>query len=192
MRKGVAMRVGCICLLLSKMRLCFHWCDWHVLCNILWVEAQMTFCCLTAYFILWWWKVSGTLWRQWQICMNFTLNSLKLLMSSASANIEYCVGAFDGILIWISKPILKQANRSNVGQMMFLCSHKAKFKDMKWFPITIIAEQGRTLESKLLSIYLQLSKILIIVHYNIMKYWEVCNCFLPFFISILISSWCLL
>ena len=38
-----------------------------------------------------------------------------------------CAGAIDGILIWIKKPTMKNAERAGSGQMRFLCGRKGKF-----------------------------------------------------------------
>ena len=45
----------------------------------------------------------------------------------STANISICAGAIDGILVWIKKPTLKEANRAKCGKMKFLCGRKEKF-----------------------------------------------------------------
>ena len=47
--------------------------------------------------------------------------------SVSQAKIDICAGAIDGILIWISKPTSKQAERAEVNQGKFLCGRKGKF-----------------------------------------------------------------
>jgi hypothetical protein len=38
-----------------------------------------------------------------------------------------CTGEIDGVLIWMHKPSLKEANAAGVGQKKFLCGRKNKF-----------------------------------------------------------------
>ena len=45
----------------------------------------------------------------------------------SSANFNICAGAIDGILIWIKKPTIANAERAGSGQMRFLCGRKGKF-----------------------------------------------------------------
>lgn len=40
---------------------------------------------------------------------------------------DCCAGAIDGILIWMHKPSLKEAEAAGVGQKKFLCGRKGKF-----------------------------------------------------------------
>ncbi|KAL7425573.1 hypothetical protein ACHAXH_000053 [Discostella pseudostelligera] len=47
--------------------------------------------------------------------------------SVSAANFNICVGAIDGILIWIKKPTNKNAQQAGSGQMRFLCGRKGKF-----------------------------------------------------------------
>ncbi len=44
----------------------------------------------------------------------------------SQANIDICAGAIDGILIWMSKPTSKQAEKAEVNQGKFLCGRKGK------------------------------------------------------------------
>jgi hypothetical protein len=46
--------------------------------------------------------------------------------AASKANIDICAGAIDGILIWISKPSKKNAEKAEVSQQKFLCSCKEK------------------------------------------------------------------
>jgi hypothetical protein len=38
-----------------------------------------------------------------------------------------CAGAIDGVLIWMQKPMLKEAKRVGVDQAKYLCGRKSKF-----------------------------------------------------------------
>jgi hypothetical protein len=40
---------------------------------------------------------------------------------------DYCAGAVHGILIWMDKPSMKEADEAGVGQKKFLCGQKNKF-----------------------------------------------------------------
>lgn len=40
---------------------------------------------------------------------------------------DCCAGAIDGILIWMHKPSMRDANAAGVGQKKFLCGRKGKF-----------------------------------------------------------------
>ena len=46
---------------------------------------------------------------------------------ASMAKIPNCTDAINGILIWIKKPALKEANRAKCSQMKFLCGQKGKF-----------------------------------------------------------------
>lgn len=47
--------------------------------------------------------------------------------NASKVNFDCCAGAIDGILIWMHKPSLKQAEAVGVGQKKFLCGRKHKF-----------------------------------------------------------------
>ena len=47
--------------------------------------------------------------------------------SASEVKFDCCAGAIDGILIWMHKPSLKEANAAGVGQKKFLCGRKHKF-----------------------------------------------------------------
>jgi hypothetical protein len=47
--------------------------------------------------------------------------------TASKVKFDCCAGAIDGILIWMHKPSLKEANRAGVGQKKFLCGRKHKF-----------------------------------------------------------------
>lgn len=47
--------------------------------------------------------------------------------AASTPGIRNCAGAIDGILIWMLKPSLKQAEKSGVDQKKFLCGRKHKF-----------------------------------------------------------------
>jgi hypothetical protein len=44
--------------------------------------------------------------------------------SKSKADIPYCAGAIDGLLIWINKPTIAQCKLSNVGQTKYYCGRK--------------------------------------------------------------------
>ena len=46
---------------------------------------------------------------------------------ASKVKFDCCAGAIDGILIWMHKPSLKQAEKAGVGQKKFLCGRKHKF-----------------------------------------------------------------
>ena len=46
---------------------------------------------------------------------------------ASKVNSDCCTGAIDGILIWMHKPSMKEANTAGVGQKKFLCGRKNKF-----------------------------------------------------------------
>jgi hypothetical protein len=46
---------------------------------------------------------------------------------ASKVKFDCCAGAIDGILIWMHKPSLKEANAAGVGQKKFLCGRKNKF-----------------------------------------------------------------
>lgn len=48
-------------------------------------------------------------------------------LNVSSAGIDSCAGAIDGILIWMKKPAMKEANNAECGQSKFLCGRKGKF-----------------------------------------------------------------
>ncbi len=45
----------------------------------------------------------------------------------SQAGFDNCVGAIDGILIWIHKPSYSESKRCGVGQKKFFCGRKGKF-----------------------------------------------------------------
>ncbi len=47
--------------------------------------------------------------------------------NASKVKFDCCAGAIDGILIWMHKPSLKEAEAAGVGQKKFLCGHKNKF-----------------------------------------------------------------
>jgi hypothetical protein len=47
--------------------------------------------------------------------------------SASKVKFDCCTGAIDGILIWMHKPSLKEAEAAGVGQKKFLCGRKNKF-----------------------------------------------------------------
>ena len=47
--------------------------------------------------------------------------------NKSTADISNCVGALDGLLIWIEKPSEKECTRVGVGSKKFYCGRKAKF-----------------------------------------------------------------
>ena len=47
--------------------------------------------------------------------------------SASKVKFDCCAGAIDGILIWMHKPSLKEADGAGVGQKKFLCGRKNKF-----------------------------------------------------------------
>ena len=46
---------------------------------------------------------------------------------ASKVKFDCCAGAIDGVLIWMHKPSLKEANAAGVGQKKFLCGRKNKF-----------------------------------------------------------------
>ncbi len=46
---------------------------------------------------------------------------------ASTVGFDNCVGAIDGILIWMLKPTAKEAAKAGVGQKKFLCGKKNKF-----------------------------------------------------------------
>ena len=46
---------------------------------------------------------------------------------ASKVKFDCCAGAIDGILIWMHKPSMKQADKAGVGQKKFLCGRKHKF-----------------------------------------------------------------
>jgi hypothetical protein len=47
--------------------------------------------------------------------------------AASAPGIRNCAGAIDGILIWMLKPSLKEAQKAGVDQKKFLCGRKHKF-----------------------------------------------------------------
>jgi hypothetical protein len=47
--------------------------------------------------------------------------------SASKVKFDCCAGAIDGILIWMHKPSLKEADAAGVGQKKFFCGQKNKF-----------------------------------------------------------------
>ena len=47
--------------------------------------------------------------------------------NASKVKFDCCAGAIDGILIWMHKPSLKEAQKAGVGQKKFLCGRKNKF-----------------------------------------------------------------
>jgi hypothetical protein len=47
--------------------------------------------------------------------------------SASKVKFDCCAGAIDGILIWMHKPSMKEAEAAGVGQKKFLCGRKNKF-----------------------------------------------------------------
>ena len=46
---------------------------------------------------------------------------------ASKVRFDCCAGAIDGILIWMHKPSMKEADAAGVGQKKFLCGRKNKF-----------------------------------------------------------------
>ena len=46
---------------------------------------------------------------------------------ASKVKFDCCAGAIDGVLIWMHKPSLKEANAAGVGQKKFLCGRENKF-----------------------------------------------------------------
>ena len=46
---------------------------------------------------------------------------------ASKVKFDCCAGAIDGILIWMHKPSLKEADGAGVGQKKFICGRKNKF-----------------------------------------------------------------
>ena len=46
---------------------------------------------------------------------------------ASKVKFDCCAGAIDGVLIWMHKPLLKEANAAGIGQKKFLCGRKNKF-----------------------------------------------------------------
>jgi hypothetical protein len=47
--------------------------------------------------------------------------------AASGVNFDNCVGAIDGLLIWITKPSEKDSRQSGVSQKKLLCARKGKF-----------------------------------------------------------------
>ncbi len=47
--------------------------------------------------------------------------------AAIAVGFNICVGAIDGILIWVQKPSLKEAQKVGIGQKKNLCGRKHKF-----------------------------------------------------------------
>ena len=52
---------------------------------------------------------------------------VKGFKKASTVRFDNCVGAIDGILIWMLKPTAKEAAKTGVGQKKFLCGRKNKF-----------------------------------------------------------------
>jgi hypothetical protein len=51
----------------------------------------------------------------------------KQFCEASKVKFDCCAGAIDGVLIWMHKPSLKEADAAGVGQKKFLCGRKNKF-----------------------------------------------------------------
>ncbi len=46
---------------------------------------------------------------------------------ASQVKFDCCAGVIDGILIWMHKPSMNEANAAGVGQKKFLCGQRGKF-----------------------------------------------------------------
>ena len=63
--------------------------------------------------------------------------------NASKVKFDCCAGAIDGILIWMHKPSLKEAEAAGIGQKKFLCGQKEKF-DLNYQAVCIL--KGRIID----------------------------------------------